>query len=586
MAQYLDTFDIASDIKVEVWGSTSFIIGQSKIGGPALLGDLTPTWHPLECGITRLNIERGFSVDQGILPSLEVGKTTIELQGFSIDPQLNPLFQLNAELRILVRPNPDTAPTTYEPIFVGFIDNINTTYTADGHVNATVEATDWLSKLMNITIESYYVEYAEPFDARVQRIFDEHIIPAYPSLAVATDWFPAYTGSVFPPEERVNVTTGELLNELVQGEAGMIIASRTGEIYGFGRYYYDNVILNPTYVPAVGSNMIDNSALEQNLNGWIGNNCNIQLSTEQAWQGTHSIRTDFTGLVGGPYYGPSGSRVPCTPGQIYTGSMYVKAGYLTKQMRATLLWYEFQSGGVRITKTDGDLTVISDSEWTRVSVTGTAPANANYVAFTVNPNTTVPVGQYMYVDGALLEEGAFLRTWYENTVDEGEPEDVPTWWGFSNVHNDSLDHFCMGDVETSFGKNDAANEITVGSTYDDLLQVLVKNTNSITALGNLPYQVQLNLDAPGANPEQYYQSWANDLSLPDGRLRVTNIAWTPLRRDGRLNNSWSWDPGAKVIKVHIEYPTHTIDETYIISKLTHEVTPDGWNMTAELWKGI
>ena len=585
MATYLDVFDISRDVKIEVYGSTSFIIGQSQIGGPALLGDLTPTWHPLQCGVTRMDIEKGFSVDQGVLPTLEVGTATIELQGFSVDPQLNPLFQLNAEIRILVQTKPDT-DAGYEPIFVGFIDNIDTTYTADGYVNARVEATDWLSKVMNITIEDYNVADAETFDVRVQRIFTDHILPVYPNLSVASNWYPSYTGSVFPPEQRFNVTTGELLNELVQGEAGMIIASRSGEVYGFGRYYYDNVVINPTYVPAVGTNMVDNSTFEQNQNGWIGNNCNISRVTNEAWQGTYSLRADYTGLVGGPYYGPSGSRMACTPGKTYTASMYVKAGNLTKQLRATLLWYEFQSGGVRITKSDGELTVISDSEWTRVSITATAPANANYVAFTVNPNTTIPVGQYAYFDGALVEEGSILRTWYENTVDEGEPLDVPDWWGFSNVHNESLDHLCMGDVETTFGKNEVANEITVELSYDSATNVFVRNSNSVTALGALPYQVQLNLDAPAGTPTQYIQSWADDLTIPDGRLRVRNIEWSPIRRDGRVNNSWDWDAGAKVIKVHIDYPSHTIDETYIVSRLTHTITPENWTMTAELWKGI
>jgi hypothetical protein len=222
----------------------------------------------------------------------------------------------------------------------------------------------------------------------------------------------------------------------------------------------------------------------------------------------------------------------------------------------------------------------------RLSVTGVAPANANYVAFTVNPNTTIPAGQTAYFDGALMEEGSLLRTWYENTVDEGEPLDVPDWWGFSNVHNESLDHICMGDVDTSFGKNEVANEITLDLTYDAGTQVIVRNTSSISALGALPFQASLNLFAPTNNAEQYLQSWADDLSIPDGRLRVTNVQWSPIRRDGRVNNSWDWDPGSKVIKVHINYPSHIIDDTYIVSRLTHNITPDNWIMSAELWKGI
>lgn len=585
MALLLDTFDISSDVKIEVYGSTSFIIGQSKIGGPALIGDQTPVWHPLDCGVTNVEIRRGFTVDQGILPSLEVGSSVIELQGFSVDPQLNPLFQLNAEIRILVQSNPDTAPG-YTPIFVGFIDSIQTTYTADGYVNATVEATDWLSKILNITVDDYYVAEAETFDIRVQRVFDQYILPKYPGLAVTTNWFPAYTGSVFPPEPGGTRTTGDILNELVQGEAGMLIASRTGEVYGFGRYYYDNVIINPTYVPPVNSNLILNSALETNLNGWIGNNCNVELSTAQAFQGTKSIKATYTGLNGGPFFGPAGNRMPIEAGYSYTGSMYVKSESLTKKLRVALLWYNAVSGGAKLAETEGELLTISGSSWTRVRATGTAPAGATHVAFTVRPNTTVPAGQVAYFDAALLEEGTILKTWYENEFDEGAPLGVPDWWGFSNVHNESLDHICMGDVATAFGKNEIANEITVALSYDAGTQVIVKNTNSIDALGSLPFGIDLNLDAPAGNPTQYIQSWADDLSLPDGRIRVTNVEWSPIRNDGRLNNSWDWDPGSKIVKVHLAYMSHTIDETYVLSGMTHTITPTTWTMTAELWKGI
>uniref|UniRef100_UPI0037BEF66A hypothetical protein n=1 Tax=Flavobacterium sp. TaxID=239 RepID=UPI0037BEF66A len=86
------TFRIDEDVKIELYGSTSFIIGESKLGGPALLGDLSPTWHPLTCGVVSVDIDRGFSVNQSILPTLEVGTASIVLSGFAVDPTLNPLF--------------------------------------------------------------------------------------------------------------------------------------------------------------------------------------------------------------------------------------------------------------------------------------------------------------------------------------------------------------------------------------------------------------------------------------------------------------------------------------------------------------
>lgn len=411
------TFRIDEDVKIELYGSTSFIIGESKLGGPALLGDLSPTWHPLTCGVVSVDIDRGFSVNQSILPTLEVGTASIVLSGFAVDPTLNPLFELNAEIRVLIRP---PGETTYSPIFTGFVDDIQTSYSADGYITTNLQCTDWLSKILNITVDAgAYIAPEENFANRVNRIIDDFILPAYPDIEISPAWFPEYGGSMFPEEfgARGATTTGELLNEVMQGEAGMIVASRTGVVYGFGRYYYD---------------------------------------------------------------------------------------YLMDEF---------------------DLGTVGDD------------------------------------------------------------------FGFSNDHSTSLDHFCMGDIETAFGKNDIANEITARfSSNVDLageLEIVNRNPVSINAVGSIPFEAELYVAVgPTESEWLYLQSWTDDLVLPDGQVRVKSLTWSPIRRDGLLNNSWDWDPGYAITRVRIEYPSHTIDGKYIVSRLTHSITPENWVMSAELWKGI
>jgi hypothetical protein len=409
------TFKIAEDIKVELFGSTSFIIGQSKLGGPALLGNLTPTWHPLTCGVVSVDIDRGFSVNQGILPSLEVGTANIVLSGFDVDPTLNPLFDLNHEIRVLVRA-PGT--TEFSPIFTGFVDDIQTSYAADGQITTSLTCTDWLSKIMNITVDAeLYIAPEQNFAERANYLIDTFVLPAYPNIDISPAWFDIYGGSIFPEETGFDrtgfTTTGELFQEIIEGEAGMIVASRTGVVYGFGRWYYD---------------------------------------------------------------------------------------YLKEQL---------------------DLGTVGND------------------------------------------------------------------FGFSNVHSSSLDHFCMGDVETLFGKSDVVNEVTLGFSstangFDD--KVVKKNEVSIAALGHLPTSIDLYV-SPGDTGDDltYLQSWADDLTLPEGNTRINSITWSPIRRDGLLNNSWNWDPGAKVVRVRV---SETLNDKYIVSKLNHSITPENWVIRAELWKGI
>jgi hypothetical protein len=425
------TFKISEDIKIELYGSTSFIIGQSILGGPALLGDLSPTWHPLTCGVVSVDIERGFSVNQGIVPSLEVGTANIVLSGFDVDPTLNPLFQIDGQIKVLVR---EPGQTNFSPIFVGFIDNMETTYESNGLITTTLTCTDWIPKIMNITVpEGAYVAPAEGFSTRVNRVLDDFVLPRYPDIEISPAWFLEFGGSQFPQEgdldafgnpepntgTRAATTVGDLLNELMQGEAGMIVVSRTGVIYGYGRYY------------------------------------------------------------------------------------------------------------------------ISDY---------------------------------------LLEE-----------LDLGT---VPTSYGFSNVHSTSLDHYCMANIETSSGKADIVNELILG--FSDTVpfpafqdeKVNIKNEASIGAVGSIAFEGNLYVDlGPETNPTLYLQSWGEDITFPESSTRVKSLTWSPIRRDGLLNSSWKFDPGYDVTRVRIEYPGHTIDGKYMVSKVTHNITAENWLMGAELWKG-
>lgn len=424
------TFKISEDIKIELYGSTSFIIGQSILGGPALLGNLAPTWHPLTCGVVSVDIERGFSVNQGIVPSLEVGTANIVLSGFDVDPTLNPLFTVDGQIKVLVR---EPGQTTFSPIFVGFIDNMDTTYTADGYITTTLQCTDWVPKIMNITVpEAAYVAPVEGFSTRVNRILDDFVLPRYPDIEISPAWFLEFGGSVFPQEGDIDsfgnpvpetgtrgaTTVGELLNELMQGEAGMIVVSRTGVIYGYGRYYLSDYLL---------------------------------------------------------------------------------------------------------------------------------------------PELDLPTASPSY--------------------------------HFSNVHSTSLDHYCMGDIETVSGKNDIVNEVIV--RYSDTVttafaedEVKVQNLASIAAVGAISFEADLYVEVgPPADELQYLRSWAEDISFPESSTRVKSLTWSPIRRDGLLNSSWKFDPGYDVTRVRIEYPSHTIDGKYIVSKVIHNITAENWVMGAELWRG-
>jgi hypothetical protein len=101
-------------------------------------------------------------------------------------------------------------------------------------------------------------------------------------------------------------------------------------------------------------------------------------------------------------------------GQTYTYSIYVRDGNTGQQYISYIEWRDATSALTTVTGTTS--TLVNSSGFTRVSVTGTAPAGATNVRLYTYSVATVTTTKYAYFDAALFQEGSDVNTYVDGTL--------------------------------------------------------------------------------------------------------------------------------------------------------------------------
>jgi hypothetical protein len=168
-----------------------------------------------------------------------------------------------------------------------------------------------------------------------------------------------------------------------------------------------------------GSNMVTNSSFEDTVaagaDGWATFNCTTTYVTSQAFHGSRSIQLVATGTTMAVYKGSPTQASNCQPGQVLTGSAWVKHG---NNARPVAISYRFwDAGGVQVgTDLTGTIVVrdlagavvtnTTSTDWRRFQSTVTAPAGAVKCGIIVYPGFSGGVtGDIAFVDGVQLEPG-------------------------------------------------------------------------------------------------------------------------------------------------------------------------------------
>lgn len=133
----------------------------------------------------------------------------------------------------------------------------------------------------------------------------------------------------------------------------------------------------------------------------------ISPTTLQSYSGRGSqLLTITTAGSGRGTFIPSGFRPAVTPGVTYTYTAYMRDNNTNVTWRNVIQWYSLVTGGTLISQNNGATTAISNSGWTRLTVTATCPVGATAATLFTQNVSSAALGTTAYFDAAQFEVGS------------------------------------------------------------------------------------------------------------------------------------------------------------------------------------
>ena len=135
----------------------------------------------------------------------------------------------------------------------------------------------------------------------------------------------------------------------------------------------------------------------------------------------------------------------------------------------------------------------------------------------------------------------------------------------------------FSDIVLGINTDEVVNRVTWQTSNAPDAPVTISNAPSRTLLGDIGVDVTTIHDTIELD-------WARSLANVAVERRVLEISAPVITRAGQLNENLLRDP-MDVASVSVSNAKITIDETYLISNVTHEIGVHSWDVTFELWKG-
>jgi hypothetical protein len=146
-----DVFDISTDIQVLVYTYDPNVMVWSSSRWDQdnwASGSETKSWQQVTGDVVNIQTNNGFDVLSGYARP-QTPTASIVMQGAQYDPAMNSLMRPGTPLAIRVRPNPDTAPSTWKTLWQGRIADCNVSYSVDWLNTITFECDHPIRDVLN-----------------------------------------------------------------------------------------------------------------------------------------------------------------------------------------------------------------------------------------------------------------------------------------------------------------------------------------------------------------------------------------------------------------------------------------------------
>jgi hypothetical protein len=218
-----DVFSVASDVEVSlytyasdvfIWGITRWNDGDKWDSGTA-----TESWQAITCDVSYVRTSNGVTVEQGLIRP-EPATADIVYQSSSFDPFTNSQVRAGTPIRIRVRPNPDTAPTTWVTLFQGKIETASASYEHDWRNTVSLTCITDLRDYLNFTAVDGLVTANPAYAADYFTAMNT----AYGSSLVSASGAPGLVGYELEGIDSIDpVEFGGIVTQLLDSNLGALV---------------------------------------------------------------------------------------------------------------------------------------------------------------------------------------------------------------------------------------------------------------------------------------------------------------------------------------------------------------------------
>lgn len=232
-----DVFELSQDVDVAIYTYAADVmlwdVSRWDDDNWASVSE-TETWQSIICDVSYIQTANGVTVEQG-LTSPEPATATIVYQSVDFDPFTNSQVRSGTPIAVNVRPNPDTAPSTWVTLFRGKIQTASASYSHDWVNTVTLECSTELRDYLNFTAESGLTTGVSAYSADYLAAMNT----AYGSAFMNYTGVPGINGYELEGISSIDpVEFGGLLNQILVSNLGAI--AYLPVTYGTDYHYFYN----------------------------------------------------------------------------------------------------------------------------------------------------------------------------------------------------------------------------------------------------------------------------------------------------------------------------------------------------------
>lgn len=152
---------------------------------------------------------------------------------------------------------------------------------------------------------------------------------------------------------------------------------------------------------------------------------------------------------------------------------------------------------------------------------------------------------------------------------------------FSTTHSTDPNHICINDIVLGASGSDAVNEIKATKLSGGTTQTK-SNTDSIDLFGRTALEA-----TPNVSSDNLLTLWLARTSVKNDIRQAKQIGFNPILDTGKFSTGYYLNAlFLQTVNIDFQKGSVSFNDDYIISRVTHAITPTDWQINLELWKGF